>query len=85
MRKYELIPRNGRKSFYGKCRVIEDDTGVKHLISYTTEVMRQYPDGSFVRVPWQHNYEEWTATTGAHIKAFSNLNKKEYLALPIEH
>ena len=27
MRKYELIPDDGRKSFYGKAKVIEKDNG----------------------------------------------------------
>ena len=81
----ELIPTNGRKSFYGKCKVRFDDDGTQTLISYTTEVMRRNADGSFVRLPWQHDGQAWTATTGAHIRAFSGLNKAEYLALPVAH
>ena len=37
MKAFELTPNNGRKSFNGKCKVIEDE-GVAQLLSYTTFV-----------------------------------------------
>ena len=36
MRKYELIPADGRKSFYGKAVVIVADNGTETLYSYGT-------------------------------------------------
>lgn len=70
MRIYELQPTDGRKSFYGKARVVIDDDGTETLISYTTPVMRRDPDGTLHRLWWG-----WSATTGRHIKAFCGLNK----------
>lgn len=34
MKKYELTPTNGRKSFYGKAFIEVDDYGVETLFSY---------------------------------------------------
>ena len=34
MKIYDLIPMDGRKSFYGKAKVIEKDNGEKVLQSY---------------------------------------------------
>lgn len=70
MRIYELQPTDGRKSFYGKAKVVIDDDGTETLISYTTPVMRRDPDGTLHRLWW-----DWSATTGRHIKAFCGLNK----------
>jgi hypothetical protein len=43
LKKYELIPINGRKSFYGKCTVIDIKNGANHikseLYSYDTKVV----------------------------------------------
>ena len=36
MRKYELTPTDGRKSFYGKAVVIVEDNGTETLYSYNT-------------------------------------------------
>lgn len=79
----ELMPTNGRKSFYGKCKVRFEDDCSQTLLSYDTEIMRRFPDGNMVRFPWEVDGKNWTATTGTHIKAFSGLNKKEYMALPV--
>lgn len=67
---YELIPKDGRKSFYGKCRVREYPSGKKILISYNTEVMQRNPDGTYKRL-----WAGWSNTTGRHIYAFCNLRK----------
>lgn len=74
---FELTPINGRKSFGGKCKVIEEN-GVAKLLSYDTVVAK-------------YNHEEdkmmvdgyFSATTATHINAFLKLygyetcNKKQ--------
>lgn len=42
MRKYELIPTDGRKSFYGKAVVMVQDDGSEILYSYGTK--KQAPE-----------------------------------------
>ena len=74
---YELIPTDGRKSFYGKAHVIEKN-GVKTLISYTTPVAKINKNGQIYRL-----WDGWSATTGRHIAAFCGLNKREFTALPL--
>ena len=76
MKVLDLIPTNGRKSFYGKAKVLQYEDGTEVLLSYNTEVMKRNPDGSFVRL-----WDGWSATTGAHIRAFCGMDKKEFLAL----
>lgn len=72
---YELIPTNGRKSFYGKAKVVIDG-GAKTLYGYDTPVIRREADGTLTRL-----YDGWTATTGAHIKSFCGLDKAGFMAL----
>lgn len=79
MRKYELAPADNRKSFYGKCFVTEEN-GVKTLFSYNTKIMSEDSNGNYHRY-----YNDWTATTGRHIKAFCGMNKKEFMKLEVEH
>ena len=76
MRKYELCPINGEKSFYGKAKVIIDDDGNETLYSYDTPIITRYKDGSFRKLQ-----SGWTQTTGRHIKAFFGLTKAEYTKL----
>ena len=78
MKVYELIPTDGRKSFYGKARVLVDG-GTETLVSYTTKVIRRDADGTLHRL-----WSGWSATTGRHIAAFCGINKKEWDALPVE-
>ena len=78
MNVYELIPCDGRKSFYGKARVVSDG-GAETLVSYTTPVIRRNADGTLSRL-----WSGWSATTGRHVRAFCGLNKKEWDALPVE-
>lgn len=75
---YELKPTNGQKSFYGKAIVYHYEDGTKFLWSYDTQIMYILPNGKMYRT-----WDGWTATTGKHIKAFSGLNKKEFLALDL--
>lgn len=75
MRKYELIPVDGHKSFYGKAIVIIDDNS-ETLYSYGVKIMTRTNRGDFVR-----HWGGWSQTTGRHIKAFSGFNKNQYFNL----
>lgn len=65
MRKYELIPTNGQKSFYGKAIVCVDDSGEETLYSYGTPVAKREPSGEFVRL-----WSGYSATTMRHVNSF---------------
>lgn len=77
MKKYELMPTNGRKSFYGKAFVEVDDNGVETLFSYLTPIVKRSPNGTLKRL---YN-EEPSLTTATHIKSFCGLTKREFMAL----
>ena len=66
MKRYELKPVNGRKSFYGKAEAIERDNGDIELRSYNTIVAR-IRNGKFERL-----WSGYSATTMNHINAFLN-------------
>lgn len=73
---YDLIPQNGRKSFYEKAQVKILDNGTEILYSYGTSIMARFPNGHLYRfVGWI------SATTGNHIKSFCGLDKKGFLKL----
>lgn len=76
MRKYELIPMTGQKSFYGKAVVVVEDNGTETLYSYGTPIIKRLVSGELVKM-----WDGWTATTGRHIKAFCGLNKAAYMSL----
>lgn len=76
MKKYELAPVDGRKSFYGKAVVIVEDNGTETLYSYGTPIIKRLVSGKLVKL-----WSDWTTTTGRHIKAFCGLSKAEYNAL----
>lgn len=76
MTSYELMPIDGRKSFYNKAVVMIDEDGTKTLYSYQTPIIKQSPDGDLTRL-----YDGWTMTTGRHIKAFCGLNKAQFMNL----
>lgn len=76
MKKYELTPTNGRKSFYGKAVVIVEKDGTETLCSYNTPIIKRTAAGELVKL-----WDGWTATTGRHITAFCELNKAAYMAL----
>lgn len=78
MTEYELKPVDGRKSFYGKAKVVVDDHGNKTLYSYGTPVLSLRKVGGTMCRLWRG----WSYTTGRHVKAFAGLNKREYEALP---
>ena len=76
MRKYELIPNDGHKSFYGKAVIEVTDDGSETLYSYGTPIVKKTAAGKLVKL-----WDGWSATTGRHIKAFCGLNKAAYMAL----
>jgi hypothetical protein len=77
MEKYELMPTNGRKSFYGKAFVEVDDYGVETLFSYLTPIIKRFPNGTLKRL-----YDkEPSNTTVTHIKSFCGLTKRQFMAL----
>lgn len=79
MRRFELSPIDGRKSFYGKAYVIEDDNGNKTLYSYDTPIITESADGNYTRL-----YNGYTATTGRHINAFCGMNKDAFMKLSVK-
>lgn len=76
MRKYELIPMTGQKSFYGKAVVVVEDNGTETLYSYGTPIVKRLVSGELVKM-----WDGWTTTTGRHIQAFCGLNKAAYMNL----
>lgn len=77
MKMYDLISHDGRKSFYGKARVLVEDNGTETLYSYETAIIKRTAAGGLVRL-----WAGWSATTGRHIAAFCGLNKAGFMALP---
>ena len=75
---YELTPKNGQKSFYGKAFVIYNE-GVKYLGSYNTIVASIQPDGTVKR-----HWDGWSATTGKHLRSFYGIRKKDWDKMPVE-
>ena len=76
MNRFELMPNDGRKSFYGKAVVEIDNEGSETLYSYGTRIITKRTNGEMVK-----HWDGWSATTGRHIKAFCGLNKAQYTAL----
>lgn len=79
MKTFELSPINGAKSFYGKCRVIEEN-GVSQLLSYDTVVAEYNYRTNLMKV-----FNAQSNTTIKHINAFMHFHgfntctKKELL------
>lgn len=76
MKMYELSPVNGRKSFYGKAKVLIESDGSETLFSYDTPIVKRLANGDLIRL-----WDGWSNTTGAHIKAFCRLNKTAFMKL----
>ena len=76
MKRYELTPNNGKKSFYGKAVVEIAADGSETLYSYNTPIIKKTSSGDLVKL-----WDGWTTATGRHIKAFCGLSKAEFLAL----
>lgn len=75
---YELMPTNGRKSFYGKAIIKQFADGSEVLQSYNTDILKKTAEGVFIRL-----WGGWSATTGTHIKSYCGMSKKEFMALPM--
>ena len=87
MKMFELIPNNGRKSFYGKAKVIDNENGIVSLLSYNTIVCS-------IDTKTRQFFRHWSGhsmTTTAHINSFRNLygfapltskEWKSYLTIP---
>ena len=76
MKKKELKPVDGRKSFYGKAYIGIDNDGAETLYSYGTPIIRR-ENGEMRRL-----WNGWSATTERHIRAFCGMNKAEFSAMP---
>lgn len=82
--KYEVIPQNGRKSFYGKA-IVTEVNGNKILTSYTTDVARIDKEGNFFKL-----WGGYSVTTMNHVNAFRIMNglnpmsKKEWESMETE-
>lgn len=50
MKRYELMPTDGRKSFYGKAVVVEDNNGNETLYSYGTPIIKRDTSGNLERL-----------------------------------
>lgn len=74
MKRYELTPTDGRKSFYRKAEIADD--GTETLYSYDTPIIKRTNAGELVKL-----WDGWSATTGRHIAAFCGLNKAGYMSL----
>jgi len=61
---FELSPNDNKKSFYGKCKVIETAAG-RYLQSYNTIICFISYGGTFVKL-----WDGYSATTMRHINAF---------------
>jgi len=64
MKQFELVPRNGRKSFGGKA-IVEERENKATLLSYNTPVAHYDKRTRKMEIPKYHS-----ATTGTHINAF---------------
>lgn len=78
---YELIPHNGKKSFYGKA-IVNEYNGKKVLTSYKKEVAAIDKDGSFMKL-----WRGYSNTTMTHVNSFrienglQPISKKQWLEL----
>lgn len=69
MKMFELIPNNGRKSFYGKAKVIDHENGFVSLVSYSTIVCSiDTKTGEFKK-----HWNGYSLTTMQHINSFRNM------------
>lgn len=71
--KYEIIPTNGRKSFYGKA-IVTENNGEKVLTSYETEVAKIDNKGQFIKL-----WDDYSTTTMNHINAFRMMNNLDVI------
>lgn len=79
IRTYELLPNDGRKSFYKKANVRVYDDGTEVLRSYATDVMSRDAAGGLHR-----HWDAWSATTGRHVASFAGIGKKLWDKMDVE-
>lgn len=70
--RYEITPCDGRKSFYGKAYAQIIREGAEVLLSYGTPVIAKV-DGVLYRL-----WDDWSATTGRHIRSFAGIGKADW-------
>lgn len=63
MKIFELPACNGRKSFYGKAHIIEQDDGTKILQSYNTQVAKLTSSGEECQIQLQHTSRVFASFT----------------------
>ena len=73
MKDYDLPCFDGRKSFYGKARVLDDREGNHQLKSYSTLVCTIRKDGALIKLS-----PVATQTTRRHIRSFFALFDRPY-------
>lgn len=80
MTRYDLKPTEEQrvKNFYGKAYV-EVEPNKETLYSYNTKIISRDSRGALTKY-----WDDWSATTGRHIKAFCDLDKKQYEELKCE-
>lgn len=80
MKFYELTltAEQNQASFYGKAKVVIEEDGTETLYSYDTPIIKRLPDDTVVRL-----YDNYTMTTGKHIKAFCGLDKAAFKNMPV--
>ena len=78
---YDLVPTNGRKSFYGKAKIKVLENGSEVLQSYDTDIIERTSNG---RLYLLCDESKLSMTTCTHIKSFCGLNKKMTLELQRE-
>lgn len=78
MKQYELVPQNGRKSFYGKVKVLVEDDGTETLFSYESAIIKRYPDGELEPL---YTGDKYGSTTASHVYSFCGLRKADYRKL----
>ena len=77
----ELMPTNGRKSFYGKA-LVETKSNGEVLLSYGTPIIERTTKGELIPlVDVQDVDKVLSNTTCTHLKSFCGLNKADYRKL----
>jgi hypothetical protein len=81
---YELQPRNGRASFYGKAKVKVNKDGSEVLLSYDTPIIKRNVNGELMRLYRCDSdfINGVSCTTCSHLISFCGLHKKDFLKLP---
>ena len=81
---YELMPKNGRASFYGKAMIKVDKDGTETLLSYDTPIIKKSGNKLMRLYNIKNNdfINGVSCTTCSHIISFCGLHKKQFVKLP---